>query len=71
MAVFCQCQTLKGVTYRMPQVKGLADAVLKRILLHNVFLHLHRPTYQLFQFAVVNVLSVEGKQLAPMGRGAY
>ena len=28
MAVFCQCQTLKGVTYRMPQVKGLADAVL-------------------------------------------
>ena len=58
-AVFGQCHTFECVSYRMSQVQGLADSMFKRVLLYDVFFHLHRPADQLLEGGIINVRGIE------------
>ena len=58
------------MTYRVSQVEGLADAVLERILFHNLLLHLHRFADQLLQTVVIDGLHIKAHQLAPVADAA-
>ena len=66
-----QGQAFKGVSYGVPEVQCLAQALLVGVLADDVFLHFHRAAYEAAQKGVVRLVGVKRQKVGPMPCVAY
>ena len=66
-----QSEALEGMTYGMPEVQGLTQSMLVRILGHDALLNLNAASYKVCQGRVIDIEDIEGKELGGIGSRAY